>query len=139
MSWIGTELYGSFSADHAGVPVARRDKPQINRVVVKHPSKAKRKSARVAPRRAAVSRARKPSGAPAVTRPRAVVILAAGQGTRMKSSLPKVLHQVAGVPMVQHVLAGGQALGATRTVVVVAPGMDSVAKAVRPATRKSVV
>jgi len=38
------------------------------------------------------------------------------------------------VPMVQHVLAGGQALGAARTVVVVAPGMDSVAKAVRPAT-----
>lgn len=36
--------------------------------------------------------------------------------------------------MVQHVLAGGQALGATRTVVVVAPGMESVAKAVRPAT-----
>jgi bifunctional UDP-N-acetylglucosamine pyrophosphorylase/glucosamine-1-phosphate N-acetyltransferase len=66
-------------------------------------------------------------------RPRAVVILAAGQGTRMKSDLPKVLHPVAGVPMVQHVLAGARALGAERTVVVVAPGMDSVAKAVKPA------
>ena len=52
----------------------------------------------------------------------------------MKSDLPKVLHPVAGMPMVQHVLAGGQALGAERIVVVVAPGMDSVAKAVLPAT-----
>jgi bifunctional UDP-N-acetylglucosamine pyrophosphorylase/glucosamine-1-phosphate N-acetyltransferase len=51
----------------------------------------------------------------------------------MKSDLPKVLHPVAGVPMVRHVLAGAQALGAERTVVVVAPGMDSVAKAVQPA------
>lgn len=51
----------------------------------------------------------------------------------MKSSLPKVLHPVAGVPMVGHVLAGAQALGAERTVVIVAPGMDVVAKAVKPA------
>jgi bifunctional UDP-N-acetylglucosamine pyrophosphorylase/glucosamine-1-phosphate N-acetyltransferase len=34
-----------------------------------------------------------------------VVILAAGKGTRMKSALPKVLHRVAGVPMIEHVLA----------------------------------
>ena len=34
----------------------------------------------------------------------AVVILAAGKGTRMKSALPKVLHAVAGKPMVQHVV-----------------------------------
>jgi len=33
-----------------------------------------------------------------------VVVLAAGQGTRMKSRLPKVLHRIAGLPMVQHVL-----------------------------------
>ena len=66
-------------------------------------------------------------------RPCAVVILAAGQGTRMKSGLPKVLHAVGGVPMVQHVLAGARVLGAERTVVVVAPGMESVAKAVSPA------
>ncbi len=51
----------------------------------------------------------------------------------MKSDLPKVLHPVAGVPMVQHVLAGARSLGAERTVVVVAPGMDSVARAVKPA------
>ena len=33
-----------------------------------------------------------------------VVILAAGKGTRMKSALPKVLHRVAGLPMIEHVL-----------------------------------
>ena len=68
-----------------------------------------------------------------MVRPRAAVILAAGQGTRMKSDLPKVLHPVAGVPMVRHVLTGAEALGAERTVVIVAPGMDVVAKAVKPA------
>jgi len=33
-----------------------------------------------------------------------VIILAAGQGTRMRSSLPKVLHRIAGKPLVQHVI-----------------------------------
>ena len=66
-------------------------------------------------------------------RPRAVVVLAAGQGTRMKSSLPKVLHPIAGRPMLGHVLATAKALNAARSVVVVAPGMDSVAKAAKPA------
>src|SRR5690242_7970461 len=51
----------------------------------------------------------------------------------MKSNLPKVLHPVAGMPMVGHVLAGAEALGAERIVVIVAPGMDSVAKVVKPA------
>jgi bifunctional UDP-N-acetylglucosamine pyrophosphorylase/glucosamine-1-phosphate N-acetyltransferase len=37
--------------------------------------------------------------------PLAVVVLAAGAGTRMKSALPKVLHPVAGKPMLAHVLA----------------------------------
>ena len=41
-----------------------------------------------------------------------VVILAAGQGTRMKSSLPKVLHQVGGRPMLAHVLETARSLGA---------------------------
>ncbi len=68
---------------------------------------------------------RKPALAP--SRACAVVVLAAGQGTRMKSALPKVLHPIAGRPMLGHVLATAEALAARRTVVVVAPGMDSVA------------
>jgi len=48
-----------------------------------------------------------------------VAILAAGQGTRMKSSLPKVLHPVAGRPMVGYVLDAARALGPERVVVVV--------------------
>ncbi len=48
-----------------------------------------------------------------------VLILAAGKGTRMKSSSPKVLHQVAGAPMIDYVLATAAAVGAeTRTVVI---------------------
>ena len=48
-----------------------------------------------------------------------VVVLAAGKGTRMRSALPKVLHPLAGMPMLHHVLAKAQALGATQTHVVV--------------------
>jgi len=66
-------------------------------------------------------------------RARAVVVLAAGQGTRMKSSLPKVLHPIAGRPMLGHVLATAAALDAERSVVVVAPGMEQVAAAAAPA------
>ena len=47
------------------------------------------------------------------------VILAAGKGTRMKSKLPKVLHQVGGKPMLRHVTDAAEAIGASRTVVVV--------------------
>ncbi|HYD31843.1 MAG TPA: NTP transferase domain-containing protein, partial [Azospirillaceae bacterium] len=62
----------------------------------------------------------------------ACIVLAAGKGTRMKSDLPKVLHPVAGRSMVGHVVAAAEALEAERVVVVVGPGMDSVAKAVAP-------
>ena len=48
-----------------------------------------------------------------------VVILAAGQGTRMKSSLPKVLHHVAGRPMVEHVLAASRSLTPETTTMIV--------------------
>jgi len=65
--------------------------------------------------------------------PLAAVVLAAGKGTRMKSALSKVLHAVAGLPMVHHVLGVARAAGAARTVVVLAKGMDAVAAAVRPA------
>jgi bifunctional UDP-N-acetylglucosamine pyrophosphorylase / glucosamine-1-phosphate N-acetyltransferase len=57
----------------------------------------------------------------------AVVVLAAGQGTRMKSALPKVLHRIGGRPMLGHVLAAAKALKAARIVVVTAPGADQVA------------
>jgi bifunctional UDP-N-acetylglucosamine pyrophosphorylase/glucosamine-1-phosphate N-acetyltransferase len=65
-------------------------------------------------------------------RPLAVVVLAAGKGSRMRSALPKVLHKVAGRSMVGHVVAAAEALGAAQVVVVLAPGMDSVAEAVKP-------
>ena len=62
----------------------------------------------------------------------AAVVLAAGMGTRMKSALPKVMHAIAGRPMIGHVLANLAPLNAAPVVVVVAPGMGSVADAVAP-------
>ena len=62
----------------------------------------------------------------------AAIVLAAGKGTRMKSALPKVMHRIAGRSMVGHVLANLAPLRADPVVVVVAPGMDSVAKEVAP-------
>lgn len=67
-----------------------------------------------------------------MTFPIAAVVLAAGAGTRMKSSLPKVLHQVAGRAMVQHVLDTVARLNPARVVGVVAPGDDRVAAAFAP-------
>lgn len=53
-----------------------------------------------------------------------VVILAAGQGSRMKSNLPKVLHKVGGKSMVQHVIDTASQLGDVRTHVVIGHGAD---------------
>lgn len=55
-----------------------------------------------------------------------VVILAAGKGTRMKSSMPKVLHRIADKPMVEHVIDAASSLGAEKTVLVVGHGADQV-------------
>jgi bifunctional UDP-N-acetylglucosamine pyrophosphorylase/glucosamine-1-phosphate N-acetyltransferase len=55
-----------------------------------------------------------------------VVVLAAGQGKRMKSTLPKVMHPVAGRPMVLHVLDAALALEAQRIVVVLGHGHEQV-------------
>lgn len=64
--------------------------------------------------------------------PMAVVVLAAGAGTRMKSALPKVLHPVAGQPMLAHVLASVARLKPAKVVGVIAPGAEAVAKAFAP-------
>ncbi|MFN2362437.1 MAG: bifunctional UDP-N-acetylglucosamine diphosphorylase/glucosamine-1-phosphate N-acetyltransferase GlmU [Marinobacter sp.] len=61
-----------------------------------------------------------------------VVILAAGQGSRMKSALPKVLHRIAGKPMLHHVMDTARKLGAAGIHGVIGHGADDV-KAVTPA------
>jgi bifunctional UDP-N-acetylglucosamine pyrophosphorylase/glucosamine-1-phosphate N-acetyltransferase len=58
--------------------------------------------------------------------PVTAVILAAGQGTRMKSARPKVLHELCGRPMIHHVVDAAFAAGAASVVVVVGHGRDEV-------------
>lgn len=58
------------------------------------------------------------------------IVLAAGEGTRMKSSLPKVLHQVAGLPLVSHVVKAVQGTGKSDVALVVGRGADKVQAAV---------
>lgn len=60
-----------------------------------------------------------------------VVILAAGQGSRMKSALPKVLHPIAGRPMLHHVIATAEQLGAEKIHTVIGHGADKVREATR--------
>ncbi|HEY7607466.1 MAG TPA: NTP transferase domain-containing protein, partial [Actinomycetes bacterium] len=60
-----------------------------------------------------------------------VVVLAAGEGKRFRSAVPKPLHPVAGRPLLWHVLAAAAPLKADRTVVVVGNGADQVTEAVR--------
>ena len=64
--------------------------------------------------------------------PIAAIILAAGKGTRMKSDLHKVLHPIAGRPMLLHLAASVAALAPARTVVVTGAGRDQVEAAVSP-------
>ena len=61
----------------------------------------------------------------------ALIILGAGMGTRMNSELPKVLHQIAGAPMLVHAMKAGAALEPERTVVVAGHGAAQVEKAAR--------
>ena len=56
----------------------------------------------------------------------ALVLMAAGKGTRMRSRLPKVLHPVCGRPILMHALELGLELGATRRIVIVGSGEDEV-------------
>ncbi|MCD2442801.1 bifunctional UDP-N-acetylglucosamine diphosphorylase/glucosamine-1-phosphate N-acetyltransferase GlmU [Agromyces sp. SYSU K20354] len=60
----------------------------------------------------------------------AIIVLAAGQGTRMKSATPKLLHPLAGAPIVAHVLATARTLEAAHVVAVVRHERDLVAAAV---------
>jgi bifunctional UDP-N-acetylglucosamine pyrophosphorylase/glucosamine-1-phosphate N-acetyltransferase len=59
-----------------------------------------------------------------MTNPFAAVILAAGKGTRMKSDIHKVLHPLAGRPMLEHLFASVRTLGAERQVVVIGSGRE---------------
>ena len=54
------------------------------------------------------------------------VILAAGQGTRMKSEKPKVLHQIVGKPMVQYAIDAATSIGSRRPIVVIGYGAEQV-------------
>ena len=59
------------------------------------------------------------------------VILAAGEGTRMKSALPKVLHKVAGLPMVAHVVRAAEAAGTGDLALVIGHGAERMREAAR--------
>jgi bifunctional UDP-N-acetylglucosamine pyrophosphorylase/glucosamine-1-phosphate N-acetyltransferase len=69
------------------------------------------------------------------------VLLAAGEGKRMKSRLPKVLHDIGRLPMIAHVLRALNEAGVDRIAVVIGPGHEAVAKSsrrmprARPSTR----
>src|SRR5438105_14037060 len=72
-------------------------------------------------------RARSPETRGGVT----VVVLAAGKGVRMNSKIPKVLHPVAGRPMLLWSMAAARALDPTRTLVVTNPAQDGVQTALK--------
>ena len=61
----------------------------------------------------------------------ALIILGAGMGTRMNSDLPKVLHQIAGAPMLVHAMKSGAALDPAHTVIVAGHGADRVEAAAK--------
>ena len=67
-----------------------------------------------------------------MTTPLAVIILAAGKGTRMKSDLHKVLHPIAGRPMLLHLIASASSLHPEKIVVVTGAGREQVEAAVAP-------
>ena len=56
----------------------------------------------------------------------ALVILAAGKGTRMQSELPKVLHHLAGMPMLGHVINTGNSISPARMIIVTGHGAQAV-------------
>jgi len=62
----------------------------------------------------------------------AVIILAAGKGSRMKSNKPKVLHKIAGLPILNWLINRVESLNPAHIIVVTAPGMDDVVEAAAP-------
>ena len=66
-----------------------------------------------------------------MSRDAAVVILAAGKGTRMNSDLPKVLHPIGNAPMLHHAMRAARSLGPKRTAIVVGHGGEAVGRAAR--------
>src|SRR5437588_2426712 len=76
---------------------------------------------------APAAEARRGGGPLAVERTWLAIVLAAGEGTRMRSARPKVLHAIAGQSLLAHVLAAVRAAGGTSTAVVIGPNADAVA------------
>ncbi|HXZ16276.1 MAG TPA: NTP transferase domain-containing protein, partial [Roseiarcus sp.] len=64
-------------------------------------------------------------------RRRLAIVLAAGEGVRMRSSRPKILHAVAGRPMIAYALAAAREAGAADIAVVVGPDREDVAEIAR--------
>ncbi len=69
----------------------------------------------------------------------AIVILAAGKGTRLKSSLAKVLHHAGGRALVEHVVRSCEPLGARKTIAVIGYQAEKVAEVVAPYEVETVV
>ena len=66
-----------------------------------------------------------------MSNPLAVIVLAAGQGTRMKSNTPKVLHPMCGRPLLGHAIVAAEESGAAKQVVVIRHQRDRVAQMVQ--------
>ena len=60
------------------------------------------------------------------------MILAAGKGVRMKSEVPKVLHKVAGLPMIMHVVRAVREVGIHRIIMVVGHGREQLVNSLLP-------
>lgn len=67
------------------------------------------------------------------------IILAAGEGTRMKSSLPKVLHEIAGLPLICHVMSQIQSAGSSQLAVIVGAGAEEVTKVVQSFVKNAMI
>jgi bifunctional UDP-N-acetylglucosamine pyrophosphorylase/glucosamine-1-phosphate N-acetyltransferase len=69
----------------------------------------------------------------------AVIILAAGQGTRMKSARPKILHEIAGIPLIGHVLSSARALEPQHILAVVRHERDAVIEAISGRSPEAII